>query len=67
MSAVPRFSAREKQLAAEREVRWRQKVWPARVAAGRLSQAEFDRGIAIMEEIRDEYRELANAEDRWRK
>lgn len=40
-----------------REIRQRQRVYPRLVAAGKLSQADADRQIAIMREIADDYRD----------
>ena len=39
-----------------REIRQRQRVYPRLIAAGKLSQADADRQIAIMREIADDYR-----------
>ena len=47
----------EKLNEALREIRQRQRVYPRLIAAGKLSQADADRQIAIMREIADDYRD----------
>jgi hypothetical protein len=58
-----RFTARQKQQAAAREVSQRQRVYPRLVDAGRLKHAEAERQIAVMQSIEADYRKLAEAED----
>ena len=50
-----RFTAREKAQAAEREAAMRRGFYRKQVAAGRMSQAAADRGVAIMDEIAEDY------------
>lgn len=54
---------KDKAECAEREVKQRLRVYPIRVADGRMTQAFADRQIAIMEAIAAEYRAKADAED----
>jgi hypothetical protein len=56
------FTAKEKHDEAIREVEMRKSVFPRWVTMGRLTQREADRRIAIMAEIADDYRKLANRE-----
>lgn len=58
-----RFTARQKQQAAAREVAQRQRVYPRLVEAGKMKQADADKHIAIMSEIEADYRQRADAED----
>lgn len=57
------FTARQKMQAAQREVGYRRFVYPKRVADGKMSQSECDRGIAIMDEIAADYGKLAREEE----
>lgn len=57
------FTAREKCEAAEREVKMRLRVYPNRVADGRMTQALADRQIDVMRQIADDYRTKAEAEE----
>jgi len=54
---------REKHQAAAREVGYRKRVYARRVAAEQMTQAKADAEIAIMQEIADDYRRLAEAEE----
>jgi hypothetical protein len=56
------FTAREKMQAAQREAGYRRFVYPKRVDAGKMKQAEADRQIAIMDEIAADYGALAESE-----
>jgi hypothetical protein len=56
------FTAREKMQAAQREAAYRRFVYPKRVTAGKMSQTEFDRQVAIMDEIATDYGALAEKE-----
>lgn len=58
-----RFTSRQKQQAAAREVAQRQRVYPRLVEAGKMKQADADRQIAIMSAIEIDYRQRADAED----
>jgi len=51
-----RFTDDKKRLAAIREAQMRRRVYPRLVAEGRMTQAEADEGIAIMQAIADDYR-----------
>lgn len=57
------YSAREKALCAEREVRQRQRVYPRFVAEGRmkLDQAEYQ--IAVMQAIAEDYNRQAATDE----
>lgn len=59
---APRFTAAEKHDAARREVGMRRRVFPRRVAEGRMTDAESRRQIEIMEEIARDYGEQADRE-----
>lgn len=50
------FSDDEKRAAAEREVKFRKRVYARRVAEGRMRQEQADREIALMEAIAADYR-----------
>lgn len=41
--------------ALRREIHMRQHVYPSRIAAGKMSQAEADREIAVMQAILADY------------
>lgn len=58
------FSNREKLDCARREVALRRNVYKGRVEQGRTSQATAEKQIALMEAIADDYRKLAEADDR---
>lgn len=47
---------------ADREIRFRQRVYPRRVADGRMTQAKADHEIACMEQIRDTLAEKEQGE-----
>lgn len=49
------FTAAQKKEAAERELKLRIRVYPRRVDAGYMSQAEADRQIALMRAIVADY------------
>lgn len=51
------FTDEDKAKAAERELKMRKRVYPRWVQDGRMSQAEADRQIQIMDEIAGDYRE----------
>jgi len=55
-------SALEKHREATREVAYRQQVYERLIGAQKMSRREADRKISIMQEIADEYRELAEKE-----
>lgn len=49
--------------AAARELTWRYRVYAGRVKAGKMTEAERDREIALMRAIRDTLRLFAEHED----
>lgn len=51
------FSTKEKREAIDREVRFRQRVYPRWVAAGKMTQEFADRQIAIFQEVAADYAE----------
>lgn len=51
------FTAAEKRAAAERELKFRRRVYPRWIAAGKMTQKEADRQIALMEAIAADYAE----------
>jgi hypothetical protein len=51
----PRFTDEEKAKCALREAAWRRRVYPNAVAKGRMTQAQADREIAMMDEIAAEF------------
>ena len=53
------FTNDEKRKAALRELSQRRHVYPRLVAAGKMTQAEADRQIALMTEIEADYMALA--------
>ena len=57
-----KYSAFEKHREALREVEMRQHVYKRRVEQDNMSPKEAERKIAIMQEIADEYAELAKQE-----
>jgi len=52
----------EKLRCAERELRYRMRVYPGRVAAGKMTEQEAQRQITLMEEIANDYRRAAERE-----
>lgn len=57
------FTAKQKGECAAREVGYRKRVYARRVAAEQMTQAKADAEIAIMQEIADDYRRLAEVEE----
>jgi hypothetical protein len=57
-----RFSNLEKHREAMREVEQRKRVYNRLIDEGKMRKQDADRKIAIMEEIADEYKELADME-----
>lgn len=51
------FTDAEKRECALRELRLRRRVYPRFVMDGRMTQADADREISIMQEIADDYAE----------
>lgn len=58
------FTNRQKMDCARREVALRRGVYKLRVEQGRTSQATADKQIALMEAIAEDYRLLAEADER---
>ena len=56
------FSATEKHREVCRELDKRRYVYPKLVANGKLTQRTADRQIAVMEQVAEEYRVLAEKE-----
>jgi hypothetical protein len=56
------FSAAEKHKALIREIGFRRTVYPRRVQAGKMTQAQADKQLAIFEAIAADYAELAEGE-----
>lgn len=50
------YTDEDKLEVADREVKMRKRVYPRWVEAGRMTQAQAERQIAIMSEIADDYR-----------
>lgn len=50
------FTDQQKREAAERELKFRKRVYARRVSEGRMKQEQADREIAIMSEIAEDYR-----------
>lgn len=50
-----RFTDEDKAKCALREAGWRRRVYPNSVAKGRMTQAQADREISMMDEIASEY------------
>ena len=57
------FTSKDKYLAASREVAMRRSVYPGLVTRGRMTNDEAERGIAIMSQIAEDYRKLADQEE----
>jgi len=51
-----KFTDQQKHEAAERELRFRRRVYARRVAEGRMKQEQADHEIEIMSEIANDYR-----------
>lgn len=58
------YTAREKMMAAAREVGFRRRVYATRVAEGRMKQVEADFQIGVMAAMESDYRAIAEAEDK---
>jgi hypothetical protein len=57
-----KYSAQEKHRELLREIEMRKSVYPRRVMSGSMSQRQADRQIAILQEIAEDYRTLADRE-----
>jgi hypothetical protein len=55
------FTAEEKHKVAQREVEWRLRVYPHRVAIKKMSRQEAEYQIDVMRAIAKDYRELERA------
>ena len=62
MSVELRFTNREKFAALVRELRMRRDVYPRQVRKGNMTAHNMEYEIAIMEELVEQYRELADQE-----
>lgn len=51
-----KFTPADKLKAVERELGWRRKVYPRRVAEKKMRQDDADREIAVFEAIAEDYR-----------
>lgn len=60
------FTFKDKQKAAEREARMRQRVYPRLVERGQLTEQSAKDGIAIMQAIADDYAAAAKATESQR-
>lgn len=60
---MSKFTALEKFQCADREVKQRRHVYGRLVANGKMTETFAERQTAIMEEIADEYRVKAEAEE----
>lgn len=58
------YTARQKQQALARELRFRRRVYATRVAAGSIKEADAAFQIGIFEEMEAEFRRATDAEDR---
>jgi hypothetical protein len=56
------YSDREKQVEAEREVRNRERIYPALLGQKKLRRIDAGRQIAIMKEIAADYKKKADAD-----
>lgn len=50
------FTDQQKREAADRELKFRRRVYARRVAEGKMKQEQADREIAVMAEIAEDYR-----------
>lgn len=58
MNYRPRYTLDQKIAALDREVAMRGKVYPGRVAAGKMSQQKADHETGVMQDLRDGLAEL---------
>jgi hypothetical protein len=58
------YTTTEKIKAIERELGFRRRVYASRVADGRMKQTDADFQIGVFLAIADDYRKLADAEDK---
>lgn len=56
------FSSTQLAECAAREVRWRKRVYPNRIATGRMSQAKADSEIAMMALIQEHFEAMAKTD-----
>jgi hypothetical protein len=63
MTATPLFTFDQLAACAEREVKFRRRVYARRVQLNKMKQADADREIALMEAIRDYFRNQATVDD----
>ena len=60
------YTNREKLRCIERELKYRNHVYPRHVGAGKMTQLQADREIFVMEDIAADYTALIRAEDQAR-
>jgi len=53
------YTAEEKHREALRELAMRKRVYPCQIASGQMGKRDAERLIAIMQEISDDYHQLA--------
>jgi hypothetical protein len=56
------FTPTDKLKAVEREISFRRYVYPRRVGQGKMTQADADKGIAVMEAVAADYRKLVHGQ-----
>lgn len=59
---MARFTDKQKLACAERELRWRHKVYSSRIKRGQMSHDQAKQEILLMQDIADDYRERMAAE-----
>lgn len=59
---APTYSTSDKLIVVERELKMRRRVYPRRVADGRMTQPQADFEIAVMEAIAEDYRAIEQKE-----
>lgn len=57
------FTATDKLKCVERELRYRRRVYPRQIQLGKMSWLEAQEQLGLMQEIVDDYRSLAGAEE----
>ena len=56
MAEAPRINDADKRAALERELAFRRRCYPKWVAEGRMTRAQMEHQIAVIEAILDDYR-----------
>jgi hypothetical protein len=57
------FTARQKLECIEREIKYREWVYPRRVAEGKMTQGQADKQLGLMEEIAEDYRDQVEVDE----